>query len=139
MSTTANRSRQRADLSQFRSAPAARPLWANLHGHPTIWIRWTEAHEEQVESEQAMTFGNRSVGVETVGRIARCGLYGEWYIGNWRPMCASCHGRGQVEVHVDRESAIDAIVTTLDAGLLYMTALLDPCRHCLGHPGWVVG
>jgi hypothetical protein len=112
-------------------------LWANLHGHPSIWIRWREHNEDQVESEQAITFGNRHIGVEVAGRIARCGKYGDWYIGDWRPMCGVCMGLGQVEVFGDHEVVSNAIVETLDAGLFYMLIALDPCPGCLGHPGWV--
>jgi hypothetical protein len=113
-------------------------LWANAVGHPSIWIRWTEVHESWVETDTPMRIGGPGE-VTTLGRLVDCGRYGQWYVGDWRPMCARCHGTGQVEVHVDREAAIAAIVDTLDAGLLYMTAALGPCGGCLGHPGWVVG
>jgi hypothetical protein len=142
--TTSRKPSGKADLGAFNARTADRPLWANLHGHPSIWIRWTAAHEDQVESEQAMTFGNRHVGVEVIGRIVRCGRYGEWYVGDWRPACGNCGGAGQVVVTVAddenvRKAYADALATTMDAGLYYMVQAAVECNACLGHPGWVVG
>lgn len=130
-----------AQVATFNATLTDGPLWAN--GHPGIWIRWTAAHEAWVESDQAITYGNRSIGVEVVGRIVRCGDYGEWYVGDWRPMCATCRGSRQVLVDVREEphraAFVDALDDTVDAGLFYMVEALVACPDCRAHPGWVVG
>ena len=103
-----------ADTSAFNANTTDRPLWANAEGHSSIWVRWTPVHETWVESEQPMTMGR----LGTVGRIVRCGPYGTWFVGDWRPRCGTCHGNGQVAVSE--------------------TALVQ-CPDCVAHPGWVVG
>lgn len=126
------------------------PLWATVNFHPGIWIRWTEAHEEWVESEQAIATGNRVIGIEVVGRIVKCGQYGEWMIGDWRPACATCRGTRMVEIgpnsrersadgelRPDQQAWVDALVDTLDAGLYYLLVNLVECPACRAHPGWV--
>ncbi len=130
-------------LEALRPNGASGPLWATVQGHPGIWIRWTETHEEWVESEQAVTTGNRMVGIHVVGRIVRCGRYGEWCIGNWRPRCGECRGTGQVVVTVGDDkhcpAFVNTLVSTMDAGLLYMAQASVACHDCLAHPGWAVG
>ena len=133
-----------AGADAFNATLTDRPLWANANGHPSIWIRWTAAHEAMVESQQPITVGNRSVGVKVIGRIVRCGDYGEWYVGDWRPRCGSCGGAGQTVVTVadnedSRKAYADAIAVTMDAGLLYMVQAAVECPGCRRHPGWVVG
>jgi hypothetical protein len=130
-----------AAASVFNAATADRPLWANAEGHPSIWIRWTSVHETWVESEEPMAMGK----LGTVGRIVRCGRYGSWFVGDWRPRCATCHGTGQVEIgpftrppgDVEREAWIDALVDSLDAGLYYLLVNLVECHDCRLYPGWV--
>ena len=140
---TSNATTEPRGLSAFDARTACSPLWANLRGRPGIWIRWTEAHEDQVESDQALTFGNRTLGYSTVGRLVRCGKYGEWYIGDWRPVCGTCRGSGQVLLTAGdddvRPACVRALVDTVDAGLLYMTHADVMCPDCRPHPGWVVG
>jgi hypothetical protein len=112
--TARTRTTTKADASAFNANTAGRPLWANAEGHPSIWIRWTPVHETWVESEQPMTM--RKLG--TIGRIVRCGRYGTWLVGDWRPRCATCHGNGRVPISETETSE---------------------CPDCLAHPGWVVG
>ena len=112
--TAKTRTASPTDASAFNANTADRPLWANAEGHPSIWIRWTTAHEEWVESEQPMAMGR----LGTVGRIVRCGPYGTWFVGDWRPACATCHGTGEVALNE--------------------TDLIE-CPDCRAHPGWVVG
>jgi hypothetical protein len=134
--------RARHDAGAFNASIADRPLWANAEGHPSIWIRWTAAHETWVESEEPMAMGRLGV----VGRIVRCGRYRTWFVGDWRPSCATCHGTVQVECgpftgaggEAVREDWINALVDTLDAGLYYLLTNLVECPDCRQHPGWVV-
>jgi hypothetical protein len=131
------------DLSAFTATVTRGPLWANAEGQPSIWIRWTPAHETWVESEQPMAMGR----LGTIGRIVRCGRYGTWFVGDWRPQCTTCQGTGQVEIgpftgepgDAGRETWIAALVNTLDAGLFYLLIGLVECPDCRLHPGWVVG
>lgn len=122
----------------FNATTADQPLWATVQGHPKIWIRWTAAHEELVESEQEITFGNRLIGYEVVGRIVRGSRLGEWQVSNWRPKCATCHGTRMVELHPDRDAFYDMIMAC-EGGLFYMVEALVACPDCRAHPGWVVG
>jgi hypothetical protein len=116
--------------ADFNATTTDRPLWANAEGHPTIWMRWMPWHEEMVESEQPMTYPR----LGTVGRIVKCGSYGTWFVGDWRPMCATCTGTRVVLVVAD-----EVLPGTLDAGLCYLRANLVECPDCRPHPGWVVG
>jgi hypothetical protein len=79
-------------------------LFANAVGHPDLWIRWTEAHEALVVSETQMNVN----GTGNIGRLVDAGRYGKWFVGNWRPQCARCHGSGAVVIEVDRESLVNA-------------------------------
>ena len=54
----------------------------------------------------------------TIGRIVHCGPYGTWFVGDWRPRCATCHGAGRVAASE--------------------TELIE-CLDCRLHPGRVVG
>jgi hypothetical protein len=127
----------------FNATMTDRPLWANADGHPTIWMRWMPWHEAAVVAEQSLTFGPRGR-ISCIGRLVTMNPGGKWYVGDWRPMCGTCCGAGQVVVTVaddegTRRAYVEAIASTVNAGLYYMVQASVECPDCLAHPGWVVG
>jgi hypothetical protein len=130
----------------FNATTTDRPLWANAKGHPSIWIRWTAAHEEYVVAEQRLTFGPSGQS-ECIGRAVTTDPHGEWFVSDWRPLCGTCSGTRVVEIgpatresgHPERQGWIDALVSSMDAALYYMLVNLVECPDCRAHPGWVVG